>query len=501
MQVYCTRPGCPQPHNTFPELDNPKVRRKNPQKFCITCGMPIVLRNRYVAERLLGQGGFGAAYLARDLDTPALRQCVIKQFLPNTTDPAQLAKAHELFEREGAVLEELGQHGQIPDLFAFFELDVNNPQTGKPETFFYLVQEFIDGDTLEQELLSQGAFGEDQILQVLKELLPVLQYVHDRGSIHRDIKLSNIMRQHPEKTKFPGHQLYLLDFGAVKQVSGPSGTTSGAMTGIYTPHYAPPEQSRGEQVFPSSDLYALAVTCIVLLTGQAPDQLFEAYHNRWNWRGKARIGDRLGDILDKMLHATPSQRFQSANEVLQALATTATTGSVPQSAPIPQPVPPSPSPANPPTVQQPGGTVAPATTTPRPQTAKPPKPPRVRTPPPPLPIARLLSASAFTGFEMAALGLVLRGLILEWSFSLSVGAGILGMIFGLLVFLQFKGIVEKWEQLAIATVTGLAIFYVPLLQAGLGGMMALLVCGIGGLITLVIGNIFLVIYTLLSRLL
>ncbi|MDG2990276.1 protein kinase [Candidatus Synechococcus calcipolaris G9] len=495
MQVYCTRPGCPQPHNTFPELDNQRVRRKNPQKFCITCGMPIVLRNRYVAERLLGQGGFGAAYLARDLDTPALRQCVIKQFLPNTTEPAQLAKAQELFEREGAVLEELGQHAQIPDLLAFFELDVDNPQTGKQETFFYLVQEFIDGDTLEQELLSQGSFGENQVLQVFRELLPVLQYVHDRGSIHRDIKLSNIMRQHPEKTKFPGQgQLYLLDFGAVKQVSGPGGTKSGAMTGIYTPHYAPPEQSRGEQVFPSSDLYALAVTCIVLLTGKAPDQLFEAYHNRWNWRSQAAVSDRLADILDKMLHATPSQRFQSANEVLQALAAPTTTSSVPQ-APSPPPTP-----TNSPTVQQPAGTVAPPTTTPRPQPVKPAKPPRVRTPPPPLPIARLLSAAAFTGFEMAALGLVLRGLILEWSLSLSVGAGILGMIFALLVFLQFKGIVEKWEQLAIAIVTGLVIVYVPLLQAGLGGMMALLVCGLGGLITLVIGNIFLVIYTLLSRL-
>jgi len=477
MLVHCTRPHCPRPQNNVPELDQPSQRRSRiNQKFCTACGMPLILRGRYVAERVLGRGGFGAAYLARDLDTPGWRQCVIKQLLPNVSDPQQLVKAQELFEREATVLEELGQHAQIPDLLAFFEEEVPKHDGSGVEQYFYLVQEFIDGETLEDELLQQGRFSEEQVRQVLRELLPVLQYVHERGSIHRDIKLSNIMRQHPSKTKFPGQgRLYLLDFGAVKQVS--QSTPAPRSTGIYTPHYAPPEQSRGEQVFPSSDLYALAVTCIVLLTGKAPDQLFDAYKNCWNWQPFAQVSPQLKAVLDRMLQAAPSDRYASAKEVEAALRT---------------PIPPTPAPAAaPPTA--PAAPMNPPTLTPRP------KPVQRRSPRPPLPALKILMAAGFTGFEITAIGLMFYSMITAWGVPLSVGAGCIGALFALLVFLQYRRIVEHWEQLIIGGITAAAVYFVPLLQGGIGALPALLVCLLVGLVCVVLGNVFLLVYSIVSR--
>ncbi|MDG2990591.1 serine/threonine protein kinase [Candidatus Synechococcus calcipolaris G9] len=301
----------------MPELDDPRQRRAIPQRFCTTCRMPLILQGHYVAEKVLGAGGFGAAYLARDLNTPSLRQCVIKQLRPNFTDPGDIQKAHELFEREGTVLEKLGEHPQIPYLFAFFDLEIKTNLGQHPDRFFYLVQELVEGDSLEDELIRQGPLSEAQVLQLLQELLPVLQFIHDRRSIHRDIKPSNIMRQ--KVANVPGQsRLYLIDFGAVKQFSGTQLTQKGHHTSIYTPYFAPPEQIRGDRVSPSSDLYALAVTCLVLLTGKGPETLFDAYRGRWNW--SATVSSNLQNVLEKMLKPLPGDRYGSANEVLAALS-------------------------------------------------------------------------------------------------------------------------------------------------------------------------------------
>jgi len=197
MEVYCTRFGCPRPRNHFTDLDNSATLRTVQQKFCTACGMPLLLQGRYIPQKLLGKGGFGAAFLARDRYTPAMRQCVVKQFQPSgDLSPNQLQVAQTLFQREAEVLEQLGSnHPQIPDLLAFFELEVPSLVPGKTDRFFYLVQEFIDGRDLEQELEQRGAFSESEVLEVLEEILKVLDYVHANGSIHRDIKLSNIMRR------------------------------------------------------------------------------------------------------------------------------------------------------------------------------------------------------------------------------------------------------------------------------------------------------------------
>jgi len=196
MEVYCTRPACPRPQNNFADLDDSSLLKTVQQKFCTTCGMPLILSGRYLPVRLLGQGGFGAAFLARDRYTPGMRQCVAKLLQPSANmTPAQLRIAHTLFEREAAVLEELGnEHSQIPSLLAFFELSVPSLQGGNNDQFFYLVQEFIDGENLEEELAAKGKFSEAQAVEVLREILKVLDFVHSRGSIHRDIKPANIMR-------------------------------------------------------------------------------------------------------------------------------------------------------------------------------------------------------------------------------------------------------------------------------------------------------------------
>lgn len=264
-------------------------------------------------ERLLGQGGFGAAYYACDRDTPALRPCVVKLFQPSAQlSQQQLQIAQQLFAREAEVLERLGnQHPQIPDLYAYFPIIVKSPSSGNDEEYFYLVQEFIDGEDLEHILERHGSLPEGAVKAILVSILKVLEFVHSNGAIHRDIKPSNIM-------KTVDNQLYLLDFGAVKQVTGAASTTRS--TGIYTTGYAPPEQVTGGQVFPASDLYSLAVTCVILLTGKETTELFDSYSNRWLWQQHVTLQDKnLILVIDKLLSASPQDRYSSAQTALDAL--------------------------------------------------------------------------------------------------------------------------------------------------------------------------------------
>ena len=321
LDICCTRPGCPKPINFFPDLDNAVVLKSVPQKFCVSCGMPLILDGRYVPIRKLGQGGFGAAFLSCDRRTPGMRECVVKQLQPSVNfKPEQIKKVTQLFHREAEVLEKLGAHPQIPELFAFFALEP--PTTEEPIELFYLVQQYIDGENLEQELYSKGKFSEAEVTEVLEAVLEILDFVHSNGSIHRDIKPSNTMRSRDGK-------LYLVDFGAVKQVvavgtkhpseNSTSNMPSEAVTNVYTPGFAPPEQTDGRAVFPSSDLYALAASCLFLLTAKQPTSFIDSYTNTWNWRPSVNISDKLANILERMLKEKPIERFQSASQALTAL--------------------------------------------------------------------------------------------------------------------------------------------------------------------------------------
>ena len=285
---------------------NPDCLQQNPPKtiFCQRCGSKLVLQERYRGVRVIGEGGFGRTFLAVDeqrLDTP----CVIKQFLPQQSGSAALEKATELFKQEAFRLRDLGKHSHIPDLLAFF------PQEGR----LYLIQEFIEGKNLLDELQQKGKFSESEVKQILVELLPILQFVHDNKVIHRDIKPENIIRSSQTGA------LFLIDFGVSKEVGGSVLTRVGTITG--TPGYAPPEQMRGK-VFPNSDFYSLAVTCIRLLTGyfqkdDGDDLIFDSMRMQWIWKQYVSVSQELEIVLDKMLQDLPINRFQSANEVLSGL--------------------------------------------------------------------------------------------------------------------------------------------------------------------------------------
>src|SRR5919199_128793 len=326
---YCLNPSCSKPQNP------------NGIQLCQSCGSTLLLQKRYQALKLIGQGGFGRTFLAVDGGKPSKPRCVIKQFFPvgaglilaQGTNNAQ--KAAELFRQEAKRLKELGKHPHIPALLAYFEQDGQQ----------YLVQEFIEGQNLAQELAEEGAFNETQIRELLISLLPVLKFIHNHKVIHRDIKPANIIRR--TSPTLPGvrggtsgegivtrrGQLVLVDFGAAKFATGTALIRTG--TSIGSAEYTAPEQIRGKAVF-ASDLYSLGVTCIHLLTQIPPFDLFDGSEDAWVWRhylrqnangarGKkpkksaASVSSQLGNILDKMLQSGTNKRYQSADEILKDL--------------------------------------------------------------------------------------------------------------------------------------------------------------------------------------
>lgn len=311
---YCLNAYCPNPQNPGVAI------------FCVSCGTKLLLKDRYRAIKPIGQGGFGKTFLAVDEDKPSKPPCVIKQFFPLVQGASNLQKASELFNQEAIQLDELGQHPQIPDLLAYFTLD--NQQ--------YLVQEFIDGKTLSQELAQNGAFNETQVKQFLSDLLPILQFVHSHQVIHRDIKPDNIIRRKSDR------KLFLVDFGASKTASGTALQKTG--TSIGSPEYVAPEQTKGRAVF-ASDIYSLGVTCIHLLTGMSPFDLYDMNQDAWVWRQfiKNPVSQHMGQILDKMLETAMNRRYQSAAEVIKNL----NVQTPPVATPKPQ------APVNPPPIQSP----------------------------------------------------------------------------------------------------------------------------------------------------
>jgi serine/threonine protein kinase len=463
MEVYCTRPRCPRPQNYFADLDDNTTLKTAQQKYCTTCGMPLMLDGRYVPIRLLGRGGFGAAFLARDRRIPGMRQCVVKQFQPTgNLSSNQLQIAQQLFEREAEVLAEIGnEHPQIPDLFAFFPITVPSLQPGQQDQFFYLVQEYINGQNLEEELVSKGKFSESEILEVLQEILKVLKFVHNRGIIHRDIKPSNIMRRRDGR-------LFLLDFGAVKQVTNLPENSS---TGIYSLGFAPPEQMAGNQVFPSTDLYALAVSVITLLTGQEATKLFDGYSNQWKWRTQANINPRLADILDKMLLPAANQRFQSAQEVLDVLAGVDPAHSN-QSKHIK------------PTSLRPAQSSMGVTS-------------QFPTAIPAFSTWELLAGAAFSGFEGALIGIAFFSLIRNPIVTLGIACAILAI----LIFAQARRWIEKLDLIIISAITFAIIYFIPLFRAELGIQQILILAVASALVSIALTALFRLIYKLLSLIL
>ncbi|MGD1807239.1 protein kinase domain-containing protein [Dapis sp. BLCC M126] len=262
-----------------------------------------ILNNRYRIIKTLASGGFGETFLAQDTQMPSGRLCVIKQLKPIVNNPQIYQLVQERFQREAAILEELGEtNNQIPRLYAYF---TENAQ-------FYLVQEWIEGETLTKKLQSEGVFNENFVRQILVSLLPVLEYVHSKRIIHRDIKPGNIIWR--ERDDLP----VLIDFGAVKELMGTTFNSKGNPSRsivIGTPGFMPPEQAAGHPVY-ASDIYSLGLTIIYLLTGKNPSQL--PTNSPWE-NLTTNITPQLTEILNKVIQPNPSDRYSTAKEMLHAL--------------------------------------------------------------------------------------------------------------------------------------------------------------------------------------
>ncbi|MDJ1182405.1 serine/threonine-protein kinase [Roseofilum casamattae] len=300
---YCFNLACSSPHN--PENG----------KFCQSCGSKLLLGDRYRGIRPLGAGGFGRTLLAIDEHKPSRPSCVIKQLLGQQQGVRNKEKVAELFRREAVQLEPLGEHPQIPQLYAYFT-------EGDRQ---FLVQEYIEGMTLTEELCDReathrGPFSENDIYQLLRDTLPILQFLHDRHIIHRDIKPDNIIRRREDG------QLFLVDFGAAKCVELSPGNETGTIIGSAL--YTAPEQLRGKATY-NSDIYSLGVTCLHLLTQVSPYDLFDNEEDRWTWKSQLpeSLGWQLENILDKTIHTGTKYRYQSASEVLADLSAIPLSGS------------------------------------------------------------------------------------------------------------------------------------------------------------------------------
>ncbi|MBN3897440.1 MAG: serine/threonine protein kinase [Nostoc sp. NOS(2021)] len=303
MQLYCSK----------------QHTNNGSNRFCTLCGEPLplavgqIVDNRYQIIRHLGQGGFGRTYLAEDRKKSD-QTCVLKEFAPQVQEQQDLQKAKELFEREANVLKKL-QHPQIPRFHASLQVKIGT------KDFFFLVQDYVDGENyyqlLEQRESQGKTFSEEEVITLLQQILPVLSYIHSRDVVHRDITPDNLIWRRSDNLPV------LIDFGGVKQLPASQGFWRTKLVGNNTllgkKGYAPEEQLRQGKVFLSSDLYSLAVTTLVLLTGKEPQKLYDSYQGIWAWGKEIQVSPQLEAVLKKMLAYKPSDRYQRAEQILKDL--------------------------------------------------------------------------------------------------------------------------------------------------------------------------------------
>lgn len=262
-----------------------------------------ILGDRYKVIEYLAKGGFGRTYLAEDLHLPGNDKCVVKQLNPSHEDSKSLAIARRLFKTEAFTLNNIGHHDQIPELLAYFEEDEK----------FYLVQQYISGQTLEQELADKSSWSEIEVIQFLSDGLNVLEFIHSQSVIHRDVKPDNLIRRYSDQ------KLVLVDFGTVKEVLTEKADINQLTVAIGTQGYMPAEQARGKP-HPASDIYALGTIGIQLLTGIVPIELPEDDQGELIWEPLVEICTELRQIITQMTRYDVHDRYQSTSEVLQAFA-------------------------------------------------------------------------------------------------------------------------------------------------------------------------------------
>jgi serine/threonine protein kinase len=271
-----------------------------------------ILGNRYEIVRELGRGGFGRSYLAIDQNKFG-EKCVLKEFAPQVRGQAELVKAKELFEREAGVLYKL-QHPQIPAFRELLRVSAAGTES------LLLIQDYIEGETylhrLNQRLKQQQVFTEGEVIELFHDLLPVLDYIHKLGVIHRDISPDNIIYR--DRDKLP----VLIDFGGVKEIATTivaQYSTVKISTRIGKQGYAPDEQMIRGKVSPASDLYSLGATALTLLTGKDASTIYNPAETSWEWRKYVNLSSEFGAVIDRLLQYNPQHRYQSVAEVLAVL--------------------------------------------------------------------------------------------------------------------------------------------------------------------------------------
>ncbi|WP_088239950.1 serine/threonine-protein kinase [Calothrix rhizosoleniae] len=272
------------------------------------CASGKLFCDRYEIISILGRGGFGVTFLAKNVRLPGHPLCVIKQLCPQMNNPQKLARARKRFAKEAKILGQVGSHSQIPMLLDYFEINGE----------FYLVQEYISGLNLSQVVKKTGVKNEVSVKQFLRQILPVLQYIHNNHVIHRDIKPHNLLHCQDDG------RLVLIDFGAVKeeiaQVNDIYENKQQQTSFVGTMGFAAPEQLSLHPVY-ASDIYAVGVTCLYLLTGKPPLEFdYDSVTGELCWQQYIDLTPHFTYILNKMLKICVEERFQSAQEVLVALS-------------------------------------------------------------------------------------------------------------------------------------------------------------------------------------
>lgn len=269
----------------------------------------VLVDGRYEVVKVLGGGAFGQTFLAKDTKRPGCPACVIKQLRYMSSNPQALQHARRLFKKEAEILEKLGHHDQIPTLLA----DLEEKQE------FYLVEQFVPGTALSVEILPSLPWTEAQVIQLLREVLQVLVFVHGQGVIHRDIKPANLMRRQSDG------KIVLIDFGAVKELETQIAAGQSIPTiAIGTPGYMAIEQFNGQPQF-SSDLYALGMVAIQALLGLPAEALSglrsadSSPPGEVQWRDRRSVSPEFAAVIDKLVRADHRQRYQKATEVLADL--------------------------------------------------------------------------------------------------------------------------------------------------------------------------------------
>ncbi|MEB3214840.1 MAG: FHA domain-containing serine/threonine-protein kinase [Nostocales cyanobacterium 94392] len=265
-----------------------------------------LLAGRYKVLQILAEGGFGQTYICSDIHLPGKPKCVLKHLKTTSTSRSALEAARRLFQKEADTLQQLGNHDQIPRLLAYFE---DNNQ-------FYLVQELIEGHSFSRELPKGTKLSQSQVIAILTEILSILQFVHNQGVIHRDIKPDNLIRRTSD------HKLVLIDFGAIKQVRSQTATNTGQQNVtlvVGTRGYMPSEQIR-RLPRPSSDIYALGMIAIQALTGVYPYELQDDPNTgEILWEHLREVDSAFAEMINKMTRYHFKERYQTVDEVIQAL--------------------------------------------------------------------------------------------------------------------------------------------------------------------------------------